>query len=91
MEVDEDFEKLLLGYSVVTITVFYYIPERRSLLNEFMWQTLDLRPKYPRIERFLCFWHKEIDAVVQEICLADSLGLAPRRFRHIEDFTGVLN
>jgi uncharacterized protein Usg len=89
---DKDFEKMLIcGYSVVTINVIYYMPDQRSLLNEFMWQTLDLRPTYPRVSRFLNFWQTEIDAIIKEVQLSDTSGLAPRAFRRIEEITGLLN
>lgn len=61
-----------LDYKVVTVQVYYFIPDYRSLINEFIWQTLDLRPRYPRIHRFLDFWRREIDAVIKEIIISES-------------------
>lgn len=89
---DPDFEKMLVkGYSLVTINVIYFLPDHRSLVNEFMWQTLDLRPKYPRIEKFLDYWRREIDAVIKEVQLSDSVGLNPRHFRKIEEIIGPIH
>jgi uncharacterized protein Usg len=90
--IDNDFEKMFVGgYSLVTINVIYYLPDHKSLVNEFMFQTMDLRPKYPRVERFLDYWRREIDAVIKEVQLADSMGLSPRHFRRIEEITGILH
>lgn len=61
-----------LDYSMVTVSVLYYMPDYASLLNEFHWQTLDLPPSYPRIHRFLDFWRREIDAVIKEIAISDA-------------------
>jgi uncharacterized protein Usg len=88
---DPDFEKILVkGYSVVTVNVVYFLPDHRSLVNEFLWQTLDLQPKYPRVIRFLDFWQREIDAIIREIQLADSSGLQPRHFRSVAEINQTL-
>lgn len=58
--------------TIVTVQVFYFIPNYRSLLNSFLWQTLDVSPRYPRIGRFLDFWRREIDAVIQDVVICDS-------------------
>lgn len=60
-----------LDYSMVTIRVLYYIPDYQHLVNEFIWQTLDLHPRYPRVRRFLDHWRREIDAVIKEIMICD--------------------
>jgi len=92
--VDKDFNKMFTkGYSVVTVNVIYYLPDYNSIVNEFLWQSLDLRPEYPRIKKFLNFWQTEIDAVIKEIQLSDSHGFSPRKFRKIEElkFGGLFN
>jgi uncharacterized protein Usg len=87
MRYDTDFEKVFgRGYSLVTINVIYYMPDYRHLLNEFIWQTLDKRPKYPRIEQFLGFWRREIDAVIKEIILTDLGTPEPADLRNIEQY-----
>ena len=57
---------------IVTIKVLYFIPDYTTLLNEFIWQTIDVRPRYPRVHRFLDYWHREIDAVIKEIIIYDT-------------------
>jgi uncharacterized protein Usg len=51
----------------VTIGVYYYMPDHRSLLQEFYWQTMDVVPELYRTHRFLRHWQKEIDAVIKEV------------------------
>jgi uncharacterized protein Usg len=55
----------------VTVEVIYYIPDYSRIVNVFLWQTFDLRPKYPRIHTFLDFWRREIDAVIKEVVIFD--------------------
>jgi len=69
----------LKGWSLATAEVLYYMPDHPSVLQSFVWQTLDLAPKYPRIHTFLDFWRREIDAVIHSVRLASGETLAPAR------------
>ena len=49
-----------------------FLPDYSHLVNLYIWQTLDLRPRYPRIHEFLDHWRREIDAVIKEIAIFDA-------------------
>ena len=82
---DEEFVLRLKGYSLVTVSVLYYMPDHRSILNEFIWQTMDLRPRYPRVEQFLDHWRREIEAVVKEVRVSDGESFVPSRYTNITE------
>ena len=71
----------LRGWRLATAEVLYYLPDHPTLLQSFVWQTLDLAPQYPRIHRFLDFWRREIDAVIHSVQLASGEMLAPGRIK----------
>ena len=52
---------------LVTVHVYYWMPDYNNVLNEFIWQTKDIVPEIPRVHKFLNFWHAEIDAVINEV------------------------
>jgi uncharacterized protein Usg len=81
---DKDFVFRLRSYSLVTVNILYYLPDHTNLVQEFIWQTLDLKPKYPRVKEFLYFWDKEIEARIKEIQLGDSNGLTPAKFTSVD-------
>ena len=56
---------------LITINVYYWMPDYENILQQFIWQTLDIKPKYPRIKRFLDHWHNNIDAIVSEIQICE--------------------
>jgi uncharacterized protein Usg len=72
-----EFELRLQGWRLATAEVLYYLPDHPSLLQSFVWQTLDLAPAYPRIHSFLDFWKREIEAVIHSVRLATGETLAP--------------
>lgn len=77
-----ELELQLLGWRLATAEVLYYLPDHPSLLQSFLWQTLDLAPKYPRIHRFLNFWKSEVDAVIHSVRLASGETLGPARIKN---------
>jgi uncharacterized protein Usg len=74
----------LNGWRLATAEVLYYMPDHPSLLQSFVWQTLDLAPEYPRIHRFLNFWKREIDAVIHSVRLASGETLAPAKISSVD-------
>ena len=58
--------------TIVTINVLYWMPDYTHILQEFIWQTSDIRPEYPRVHRFLNYWHDNIEAVISEVNIADN-------------------
>ena len=47
------------------------MPDYLNLVNEFIWQTRDQLPDYPRIERFLEYWDQNIDGPIKEVFIHD--------------------
>ena len=58
---------ILIKNTIVTVSVFYWMPDYQNVLKQFIWQTDDVRPEYPRVHKFLNYWHDNIDAVIEEI------------------------
>ena len=58
--------------TLVTLNIFYWMPDYENILQQFVWQTIDVKPKYPRIYRFLDYWHNNIDAIMNEVVICDS-------------------
>ena len=82
METDE-FALRLKGWRLATAEVLYYMPDHPTLLQSFIWQTLDLAPSYPRIHKFLDFWRTEIQAVIHSVNLVSGEQLAPAKIRNV--------
>jgi uncharacterized protein Usg len=83
---DTDFHRRLGGERLTTAEVIYYLPDHPTLLQRFLWQTLDLPPEFPRVCRFLDFWRREIDAVIHSVTCSAAGLVCPARIgvgRHI--------
>ena len=63
---------ILIKNTIVTLNILYWMPDYEHILQQFIWQTLDVRPEYPRVHRFLNYWHDNIEAVISEVNIADN-------------------
>lgn len=61
---------ILKNLQLVTIDIFYHRPDYKSIIQEFLWQTTDSVPDLYKTHKFLNYWHTNIDAVVQEVCIS---------------------
>jgi uncharacterized protein Usg len=77
----EEMRLRLQGWRLTTAEILYYIPDHPSLLQSFVWQTLDLAPEFPRMRKFLDHWRREIEAVIHSVQLASGETLAPAMMR----------
>ena len=71
----------LEGWRLTTAEVLYFMPDHPSVIQSFVWQTLDLAPRYPRVQKFLDYWKAEIEAVIHSVKVASGEELAPGRIR----------
>ena len=60
----------LKGYRVTTAEILYHLPDQPGLLQTFIWQFMDQAPRFPRLNRFLDFWHREIDGILHSVNVA---------------------
>ena len=65
-----EIEQQLAGYRLTTAEILYHMPDHPGLLQTFVWQALDLAPDYPRIQKFLKFWEREIEGRLHSVRIA---------------------
>ena len=63
---------LIKRRTLVTLNIFYWMPDYENILQQLIWQTMDVKPKYPRVHKFLDHWHNNVDAKLSEIIIYDS-------------------
>jgi Usg protein, probable subunit of phosphoribosylanthranilate isomerase len=56
----------------VMVNIFYWLPDYDDIIQEFIWQTKDTQPTYPRVNKFLFYWKNNVDAVINEVVLSTS-------------------
>ena len=76
------------GYRLTTADILYWRPDHPNLLQSYIWQELDMAPKYPVLSGFLKFWQDNLDGPLHEVRVACSGVIKPAAFRFVD---GQLN
>jgi uncharacterized protein Usg len=71
----------LQGYRLTTANILYHMPDHPALLQTFVWQRLDLAPRFPELKKFLDFWHREIEGRLHSVTVASAALVKPAELR----------
>lgn len=75
-----DLTLLLNDYRLTTAEILYHLPDHPRFLQSFIWQDLDLAPKFPVLNKFLSFWEKEIEGKLHSVKIASAELVTPASF-----------
>lgn len=78
-----EFEMMLRDYRLTTAEILYHFPDHPALLQSFVWQELDLAPKFPCLNKFLDFWNRELDGKIHSVKVAHAELITPQEFKFI--------
>lgn len=84
-----ELEPQLRGYRLTTAEITYRIPDHPKLLQTFLWQKLDIAPRYPVLKSFLEFWEREIEGRIHSVRVAQRGIVSAAEYR-MPGFTGRL-
>lgn len=79
-----DFELVLKDYRMTLAEILYHMPDHPSLLQSFIWQELDIAPKYPVLNKFLGFWEKNIDGRLHSVRVDSAKLITPAELRVVD-------
>ncbi len=71
-------------YRLTTAEILYHLPDHPGLLQTYIWQDLDIAPRFPVLHRFLDFWARELDGKLHSITVAGAKLIQPARMRHAD-------
>ncbi|HTR15533.1 MAG TPA: usg protein [Acetobacteraceae bacterium] len=72
----------LESYRLTTAEILYHLPDHPGLLQTYIWQDLDLAPRYPVLHRFLDFWAREIEGKLHSVRIASARLISPGAWRN---------
>ncbi len=78
----DDFRKQLEDYRLTTAEILYHLPDYPELLQAFIWQDLDIAPRFPILAKFLKFWEKNLDGKLHSVKVSSCGLIRPAEFRY---------
>ena len=82
--VSSDFVKQLNGYGLTTAEILYRRPDRKWLLQSYVWQNYDLFPNFPALKDFLAFWQTKLEGPLVSVTVAHSKLIKPAEIRAVD-------
>lgn len=74
-------EPRILPYRLTTAEITFHMPDHPGLLQNFIWQDLDIDPDYPVLNRFLRYWENNLDGRLHTVKVAARLLIKPPELR----------
>ncbi|WP_114392192.1 usg protein [Oleisolibacter albus] len=67
----------LRDYRLTTAEILYHLPDHPGLLQSYVWQELDLAPRFPELRRFLDFWTRSLEGRLHSVRVASAQLIKP--------------
>ena len=74
--------KQLQDYRLATAEILYRLPDHPELLQTYIWQDLDIAPRYPVLRKFLDFWEAQLDGRLHSVRIASARLIQPGKWSH---------
>lgn len=71
-------------YRLTTAEILYHMPDHPGLLQTYIWQALDLAPRFPELRQFLDFWGRHLDGKLHSVRVAQMGLISPGRLDHVD-------
>lgn len=72
----------LKDYRLTTAEILYRLPDHPAFLQSYIWQELDLAPKFPVLRRFLDWWDTHLEGRLYQVRVGAITLLSPGEMRH---------
>jgi uncharacterized protein Usg len=80
-----EFVRQFEGYGLTTASILYRMPDFPTMLQTFVWQKYDVAPEFPKLQRFLEFWQRELDGPLYSVTVAHKRLIGPAECRMITE------
>ena len=77
-----DLARQLEDYRLTTAEIIYQIPDHPSLLQTYVWQDLDIAPRFPVLNKFLHFWETKLEGKLYRVTVAHQTLISPGEMRY---------
>ncbi len=79
-----NFAQQLKDYRLTTAEILYRLPDHPNVLQTYIWQDLDIAPRFPVLNKFLDFWKRELEGPVHSVRVASAKLVTPGKYGHAD-------
>jgi uncharacterized protein Usg len=74
----------LNNYRLTTAEILYHMPDHPVFLQSYVWQELDIAPRFPELKKFLRFWEENLDGKLHTVKVANQTLISPGELKHYD-------
>jgi uncharacterized protein Usg len=74
----------LQDYRLTTAEILYHLPDHPDILQTYVWQDLDLAPRYPVLRKFLDFWQSSLEGRLHSVRVGSARLVQPARWAYVD-------
>ena len=78
---EASFRAQLARSSLTTAEILYEMPDIKGLFQLFIYQCMDLAPKFPTLHKFLDFWQRNLDGKLYRVTIAHHKLIGPTELK----------
>ena len=79
---NSDFARQLKDYRLTTAEIIYGLPDHPKLVQSYIWQELDIAPRFPVLRKFLRFWETKLEGRLYHVKVAHAELIKPGEFTY---------
>ncbi len=72
----------LQDYRLTTAEILYHLPDHPDILQTYVWQELDIAPRYPVLRKFLEFWESSLEGRLHSVRVGSARLVQPALWHH---------
>lgn len=72
-----DLKHMLSNHRLTTAEILYHFPDHPSLLQTYLWQEMDIPPKFPILLKFIDFWERKLEGKLHSITVTNTELIQP--------------
>ena len=77
-------DQFIKDYRLILAEIIYHMPDRPQFLQTFIWNQMDIAPRYPELHNFLDYWQRNIDGKLHSVYVDSQRIIMPGEYRYAQ-------
>ncbi len=77
-------DNLIKDYRLILAEIVYHMPDRPQFLQTFIWNDMDIAPRYPVLHSFLDYWEKNIEGKLHSVYVDQQRIITPGEYKYAQ-------
>lgn len=74
--------EFIKDYRLIMAEIVYHMPDSPQFLQTFIWNEMDIAPRYPVLHNFLDFWQRNLDGKLHSVYVDSQRLITPGKYKY---------